>query len=104
MIFDTNKLDVLGQRNDGGVDLCIISSGSLDDSVETQTLLLDKIENYLVYIKSDEFKKDFPMAQKDNIRIIMKLNEKPSEIIYDLLEKIIPWVNENDANFVFEIK
>lgn len=104
MIFDANKLDVLGQRNDGGVDLCIISSGSLDDSVETQTLLLDKIENYLVYIKSDEFKKEFPMAQKNNIRIIMKLDEKPSEIIYGLLEKIIPWVNENDASFVFEIK
>lgn len=33
--------------------------GKLEDSVEQQTLLLNKIENYLVYLNSTEFKKDF---------------------------------------------
>lgn len=45
MVYDVNSIDIIGERNDGGIDLFIISSGKLEDSVEQQTLLLDKIEN-----------------------------------------------------------
>jgi len=50
VVYDVNAIDIIGERNDGGIDLFIISSGKLEDSVEQQTLLLDKIENYLVYL------------------------------------------------------
>ena len=42
MVYDVNAIDIIGERNDGGIDLFIISSGKLEDSVEQQTLLLDK--------------------------------------------------------------
>ena len=67
MVYDVNSIDIIGERNDGGIDLFIISSGKFEDSVEQQTLLLDKIENYLVYLRGTEFTKDFPNVSTENI-------------------------------------
>lgn len=59
---EVNAIDIIGERKDGGIDLFIISLGKLEDSVEQQTLLLDKIEKYLVYLNSIDFMKDFKMS------------------------------------------
>ena len=50
MIYDANTLDIIGERKDGGLELYIISSGEMDDSPESQSLLLDKVQNYLGYV------------------------------------------------------
>ena len=99
MIYDINKLDLVGKRRDGGVELYIISSGELDDSPETQELLLDKIEKYLGYIASDEFHKEFETANSGNIWIVLKLSSTPSFRIQELCKKVIPWVEDNGAKF-----
>lgn len=99
MIYNADKLDIMAIRKDGGVELYIISSGSLDDSPSTQTLLLDKIENYLNYINSDEFRKEFPSVDKENIWIVLKMEEEPPILIKKLCEKILPWVQESGVNF-----
>ena len=52
MVCDINSIDIIGVRNDWEIDLFIVFSGKLEDSVEQQTLLLNKIENYLVYLNS----------------------------------------------------
>ena len=52
MVCDINSIDIIGVRNDWEIDLFIDFLGKLEDSVEQQTLLLDKIENYLVYLNS----------------------------------------------------
>lgn len=36
MIYDVNKLDLMGKKKDGSVELYIISTGTLDDSEDTQ--------------------------------------------------------------------
>ncbi|MEN2777191.1 DUF6572 domain-containing protein [Acetivibrio clariflavus] len=100
MIYNVDKLDILAERKDGGVELYILSSGSLDDTEDTQKLLLDKIENYLDFINSDEFKKEFPNVPEGKIRIILKMEEEPPPIIRELCKKIETWVQENGANFV----
>ena len=41
MIYDANSVDIIGERQDGGIDFIIISSGAFDDSPEQQTILLD---------------------------------------------------------------
>ena len=41
MLHNPNELDLAAKRRDGGVELIIVSDGPLDDSPETQTLLLD---------------------------------------------------------------
>jgi hypothetical protein len=99
MIYDVDKLDIMAERKDGGVELYIVSTGPLDDSQNTQTLLLDKIQNYLSYINSDEFKKEFPNITKDKTWIILKMKEEPSLLIKELCEKVALWVQDNGANF-----
>ena len=87
MISDANSIDIMGERNDGGIDLYIISSGKLDDSVEQQNLLLDKIENYLMYLNSSDFVRDFPNISNGNKHIKLKIAEKPSDILLKLFRE-----------------
>ena len=102
MIYDVNAIDIIGERNDGGIDLFIISSGKFEDSVEQQTLLLDKIENYLVYLNSNDFKKDFPKASSDNKYIKLKVRERPSDATMKWLKEIAAWIQSNGAKFSIE--
>ncbi|NLP34300.1 MAG: hypothetical protein GX359_03795 [Clostridiales bacterium] len=104
MIYDVDKLDIMAARKDGGVELYIISSGILDDSPNTQTLLLDKIQNYLGYINSNKFKKEFPNTTKEGVWIILKMEEEPPLLIKKLCNKIVPWVQDNGANFVINVE
>lgn len=104
MIYDVNTLDIIGERKDGGIELYIISSGEIDDTPKTQTLLLDKIQNYLNYIGSNQFKEDFPMAVEDNIWIILKFDEEPPKLIVELCKRITTWVEDNGAKFTTYIE
>ena len=84
MIYDANTLDIIGERKDGGLELYIISSGEMDDSPESQSLLLDKVQNYLGYVSNSQFKEDFPNVAKDNVWIILKFEEEPPQLILEL--------------------
>jgi len=97
MIYNLNNLDLLGKCNDGSVELYIISTGGLDDSPETQSALLDKIQNYLGYISSNEFKKEFGKLPAEKIHIIFQADEPLSPLYTELFAKIVPWVGANGA-------
>lgn len=103
MVYDVNSIDIIGERNDGGIDLFIISSGKFEDSVKQQTLLLDKIENYLVYLGGTEFKKDFPNVSIENIYIKLKVYEKPSDVTMKWLSEVATWIQSNGVKFSVEI-
>lgn len=103
MIYNPNELDIAAQRNDGSLELIIVSVGAMDDSAETQTLLLDKVENYLGYVHSKQFSKDFRGASVKDIRIVLKLVEEPPELIAELCKKIAVWVEENGCGFEVRI-
>lgn len=100
MIYDANCIDIMGKRIDGGVDLYIISSGSIDASPETQTLLLDKVENYLGYICSEKFKKDFPGVRPEEVNIMFQLAKKPPRELLMLCERIVPWAKDYGVTFL----
>lgn len=103
MIYDVNSIDIVGERNDGGIDLFIISSGKLEESVEQQSLLLDKIENYLVYLNSTDFIKDFPNVSDDNKYIKLKVYERPSDMTMEWLGEIATWIQSNGVKFSIEL-
>lgn len=104
-IESVNNIDILGVRKDGkGVDLIIVTSMHLDSSATTQELLLDKIENYLGYINSEEFKKEFGKLDPENIVIKIKCIDEPAPIIKELFKKIDLWVRENNARIEMIIK
>lgn len=105
VIENINAIDILAERNDGkGVELYILPSGKLDSSPETQTLLLDKIENYLTYINSNEFSNEFGKLDSENIKIILECKEEPEFLIKELFKKINTWVEENGARIQLVVK
>lgn len=104
MIYDENSIDLMAERKDGGIDLFIISSGEIDSSEQTQKLLLNKVEKYLGYINSKDFKQDFIDIDTKKIRIIFEVEKKAPELLMKLCEKIVPWAEENGVKFIVEEK
>ena len=103
-VYDANNLDIEAVRKDGVVELFIISSGKFDDSAEQQTLLMDKIENYIGYVLSDEFKIKYHDCSKEKIWIVLSLEKKPGNLLVELCRKIHPWVKSYGINYRVEYK
>lgn len=98
--MDINLIDIVGERVDGGIDLYIVIVEKIEESEKLQTQLLDKIEKYLVYIKSLQFKYDYPSVSVDKVYIKLKFSKKPSEILLKWLYEIKIWVNSNGVNLI----
>lgn len=101
-VYDANNLDIEAIKKDGSVELFIISSGNFDDSIEQQTLLMDKISNYIGYVLDDEFISNHPDCSKDKIWIVLSLDKKPSTLLIELCRKISSWVNSCGINYRVE--
>ena len=102
MIYDANSVDIIGERLDGGIDFIIVSSGEFDDSAQQQTILLDKIENYMAYLNSEQFNLEFPHIDKNKRWIKLKCEEKPTPLLLELGKKIDEWVTGEGIHFVIE--
>ncbi|MBQ2405107.1 MAG: hypothetical protein II312_00270 [Lachnospiraceae bacterium] len=103
MIYDANSVDIIGERQDGGIDFIIISSGAFDDSPEQQTILLDKIENYIAYLNSKSFSMEFPQIDKGKRWIKLRCEEKPTPLLTELGKKIEEWVIGEGLLFSIEM-
>ena len=103
-VYVANNLDIETVGQDGSVELFIISSGRFDDSNEQQTLLMNKIENYIGYILSEEFKHNHPDSSKEKIWIVLSLDKKPGPLLVELCRRIYPWVHSYGINYRAEYK
>ena len=103
-VYDANNLDIEAVRKDGSVELFIISSGKFDDSAEQQTLLMNKIENYMGYVLSDEFKSKHADSLEKKVWIVLSLDKKPSTLLVELCRRISSWVNSYGINYRVEYK
>ena len=54
-LTDSDSLDIVGSRKDGGLDLVISASGPINSLPDTLSLLESKIRNYLAAAKSEIF-------------------------------------------------
>jgi hypothetical protein len=70
-IQSLDSIDVIGKRNDGGVDLVIVASQPIDDSSETLEAVRRKIRNYLLAIGQEEFKAEIGDAPREKTAIII---------------------------------
>jgi hypothetical protein len=103
-IYDANTLDIEAVIKDGSVELFIISSGKFDESEEQQVLLMNKIENYIGYALSDEFKSNHPDCPKEKIWIVLDLDKKPGTLLVELCRRIYAWVHSYGINYRVEYK
>lgn len=55
--------------------------------------------NYLGYVNSKEFIKDFSEVKKDKVQIIFEIVENAPKMLLELCQKIMPWAEDNGAFF-----
>jgi hypothetical protein len=96
-IQNLDQIDLLAPRHDGGVDLIIVASSRMDGSPEHQKLLLDKIQGYMAYVNSAEFKAEFGNPPADKVEIVVSYKHEPHPAMLMLLEKCKPWIEKNNA-------
>jgi hypothetical protein len=95
-------LDIFGVKNDGGADLVLIIASPLEADERSQRRLLQKIENYLGFISSEEFLAEAGPPSPANTKIIVKVHPDSDSAISELLDRCVDWVAENNATLVVE--
>lgn len=85
---------VYAQPDEDCCVLGLITVGYIDGSPETQKDLLDKLEGYLKYIQSEDFRNDYPQSK---VYIDIVFEEMPDVLITDLMFKCVNWCAENGA-------
>lgn len=68
-ISDVTRLDVLGERVDGGLDMEIVAEGPVDGSAETLMRVEQKVRNYLREALTRSFQEEFKIQRLDQITI-----------------------------------
>jgi hypothetical protein len=100
-IQNLNKLDIVGERNDGGVDLVIVVSGPLDGSAATLSMLERKIRNYIAELSGSEFKQKYGQP-KGNSNSIYVVSEYPVDALaLGAIERLKPIAKKAGANLEF---
>ena len=99
MFGDLHSIDIMAETKTGEIVLGLVCNGFIDGKTETQTALLDKMEGYLNYTKSEEFQEEYP-----NYPIILRVifTERPDQHILGLLHKCKLWTN--DYGVIMEIQ
>jgi hypothetical protein len=100
-IHNVDELDIVGERNDGGVDLIIVVSGPLDGSAATLSMLESKIKNYIAALSSSEFKQKYGQP-KENGNSIYIVSEYPVDaLVFGAIERLKPVARRAGANLEF---
>ena len=100
MFGDLHSIDILAETKSKEVLLGFVCNGFIDGEPETQTALLDKMEGYLNYTKSEEFQKEYSGWP---ILLRVMFTEKSDPLILDLLYKCQAWVSDFGATLEIEI-
>ena len=92
------EIDLYGIRENGGAELAIIIASPLDGGEYSQRRLLAKLDLYILFIASDEFRAEkpaLPTRKTPPSPCISTLNSDPE--IFELLERCRPWLEVNAA-------
>ncbi|MBL8300862.1 MAG: hypothetical protein JNN30_21180 [Rhodanobacteraceae bacterium] len=78
-LSEPDNLDVIGERNDGGVDMLVVTTGPLDASDETCRRLEEKLNAYLYAAVHPHFGSVYPAARDGCMRIFVSDSHMISE-------------------------
>ena len=96
-------IDVMAVKKGGGADLAVVVASPLMGDSRSQTRLLGKIQGYLGYIGSDEFRSEAGSPVPSNTTIVIKLHPDSAPEIHDLLARSQDWVLANNASLVVQL-
>jgi hypothetical protein len=70
-IQNLDAIDVVGARDDGGVDLVIVAAAPIDGSSDTLSRLDRKLRGYLAEARSECLRRRFPEAPPGSVRVLV---------------------------------
>jgi hypothetical protein len=98
-----DRIDVVSVKKNGEIQLSIVSAGYLDESPYTEERIIEKINNYLWYINSNDFKEEFGEPSFDKTSIILRCTQKPHDRVLDLIQEICEQVKVLNASLTVEL-
>ena len=99
-IQNLDKIDIVGERKDRGVDLVIVVSSALTDSDYHEQLLKTKIQGYTDTIFSDEWISKYGQG---NSHIYIKAQEMPGQEMINLIGAIKKHLKEFNVDLWLEV-
>lgn len=94
--------DVNVVKKKGGADLVVVVASPLADDERSLNRLMKKLEMYIRFISSDEFRAESGVPSAANTRIKVKLHLDSSPVAKDLLFRCHDWVRANNATLEVE--
>jgi hypothetical protein len=91
-INDVTKLDLLVERQDGGVDMCIVAQGSVDGSQETLELIATKVRNYVREALDSSFREKYGGIPPEKIQILFESRFAVAPSVLTLISSLAPEV------------
>ena len=89
-IQNIDQFDIVGKRNDGGIDLIVVVSAPLLDEERHRYLLQAKVEGYARAIGAPQFRPEFGIDEASLIRILVISDHPVHESIRDYFESLAP--------------
>ena len=96
-------IDVMTVKEGGGADLFVVVASPLAGDSASQTRLLDKIQGYLGFISSSEFRSEAGVPTPGNTSVVVKLHPESAPEIHDLLARSKDWVLAGKASLRVQI-
>jgi hypothetical protein len=87
-VGDPDLLDLVGAREDCGVDLVLVADRPLDNGPQTRAIVSRKLRNYCAYVASQQFADEFGSPCPERTCIIVRVPAEPPREIVSLLNRL----------------
>lgn len=101
-IPNLDVVDVNTVKRGGGSDLFVVVATPLSGDRRSLERLVRKIERYLEFMHTNEFRAESGSPKPENTNIIVKIPLSSDPAAFDLLERSKPWVADNGATLVID--
>lgn len=101
-IPNLDVVDVNTVKIGGGSDLFIVVATPLSGDQRSLERLLRKVERYLEFLQTEDFRSESGDPSPENTNIIVKLHPSSDRSAFDLLERSKEWVKSNNASLVVD--
>lgn len=95
-------VDINTVKKSGGSDLFIVVAEPLSGDRRSLERLLRKLELYLEFIATEEFRRQSGPANAANTNIIVKIHRDSDSRAFELLERNRQWISNNNATLVVD--
>ena len=101
-IPNVDVIDVDAVRHDGGSEMIIVIATPLKGDDRSLYRLRRKIERYLQFTLTKEFKAEKRVARPEITRIVVRIHPESDGAAFKLLELSEPWVRSNNVDLVVD--